>query len=1477
MEANEVMISMDNALELFHPLVARWFRETLGEPTGIQTLAWKEIAAGSHILATAPTGSGKTLAAFFWALNQLATGAWQGGAPRVLYISPHKALNNDIGKNLTVPLAGLKDYFERNGAALPAIRVMTRSGDTPPEKRRLLYRHPPEILITTPESLNIMLTGGSGRALFRGITTVILDEIHAVAGTKRGTHLMTAVERLTLIGGEFQRVALSATVRPLETVADFIGGYRLASATAEPRYEKRPVTILRAEDTKSYALSVEYPERPGDDGEDDTWWQVLARRMKETIRNNRSTLFFANSRRVAEKMARYLNEDEGEIVAYSHHGSIAREIRLEVEERMKRGELKAIVATSSLELGIDIGDLDEVILVQTPFSISSCLQRLGRAGHGVGERSTGRIFPTHGMDLLTAAVMARCVDEREIEPVRPVECPLDILAQVIVSMTAAETWNIDDLYDFMKTCHPYQNLSRNQYGLVLEMLAGRYADSRLKELSQRVSIDRLDNTVAARAGAAYLIYTSGGTIPDRGYYDMRVQGAGSKIGELDEEFVWERKIGDTFTLGTQAWRIQNITHNDVEVVPLQGAAGMLPFWKAEERDRDFHYSEKILSFLKEADEGLDEPEGFIGRLRAGYSMDGNAAASLTDFLLRQKAASGGTLPHRGRVVIEHYHDGSGKSDSAETVLHTFWGGRVNRPFAMALAAAWEERYHTPLEIFVSDANILLILPGDVSIREALSLVTAENLEELLRKRMESSGFFGARFRINAARALLLPRATFNKRYPLWLNRLRSRKLLETIMAYPDFPILLETWRECLQDDFDLENLKILLDEAATGRIEFTEATNSAPSPFCGSLIWRQTNRYMYQDDTPEGRGPSNLSQAILDEVLHSSRLRPRIPARLAADLESRLQRLRAGYAPASPAELLDWLKERLLIPLEEWDRLIASCRRDSPDFPETLPPSVSEKFSTIILPGSAVTHMAALENIPLIRNLFGMADVSRGISSTAGATNGESGMDRADFLAQWLSYYGPLRRERITDSLGLRGGDLEDLLERLAEERRVIVDAIIEKSDSEEICHADNLERLLRMARQDRRPSFKALPAEYLQLFLASHQGAAQPGETMEELQMRLEKLFGYPAPAHLWEESILPARMRDYRTEWLDSLLHTTPLKWIGAGKKSATFVLEEEAPVFIETHHREIEKALTLFPDRRGRYSLFDIAGHAGLSTADAATKLWELIWKSAVLNESMDTLRKGILNNYEAALPDDESPQAMRRLHSLSRWMATRPVQGSWRILDLPQVEADGIDRQEADRDRARALFDRYGVLFRELLDNEAPAMRWKNMFPVLRLMELSGEIMSGYFFEGIPGAQFISPDAFRFLRDGLDEDLMYWLNARDPASLCGIGIEGLKGTMPRRAVFNHIVCIGKRIVLELQKSGKDLRIHIPPDHPRLQEALGIYKTILTRGFNPANPLYVEKINGLPAIDSEYSGVLKEFGFRTNYKALALWKTY
>ncbi|HLE83099.1 MAG TPA: DEAD/DEAH box helicase, partial [Thermoanaerobaculia bacterium] len=610
----------DPALSLFHPVVQEWFAEEVGTPTDVQRRAWPEIAAGRHVLVTAPTGTGKTLTAFLWALDRFLTGALETGATRVLYVSPLKALNADIRRNLDEPLARLSARFREAGLAVPGVRALVRSGDTPQGERQKMLRRPPEILITTPESLNILLTSLGGRSLLGGLETVILDEIHAVAGTKRGTHLMTAVERLVPLSGEFQRIALSATVRPLATVAEFVGGLETLPATGPGArageawsYRKRPVTVVRSEAEKVYDLRVRFPgsgdpSAPREEDPEASVWDRIVPELEKTIRRNRSTLVFANSRRTTEKLTRMVNAGQSEDLAYSHHGSLSREVRQVVEERLKRGELPAIVATSSLELGIDVGALDEVVLVQTPPTVASAIQRIGRAGHRVGAVSRGTLFPTHGRDFLSAAVVARAVLDREIEAVRPPEAPLDVLAQVILSMTATEAWDLEELFGTLRGMWPYRNLPRRHFDLVLEMLAGRYADSRIRELAPRVTVDRVEGTVRARPGVERLVYLSGGTIPDRGYYSLRVDtggaGEGPKIGELDEEFVWERLVGDTFTLGTQIWRVRRITHNDVFVEPGRGSAAMAPFWRADLRDREYFLAERIGRFLEAVEERL---------------------------------------------------------------------------------------------------------------------------------------------------------------------------------------------------------------------------------------------------------------------------------------------------------------------------------------------------------------------------------------------------------------------------------------------------------------------------------------------------------------------------------------------------------------------------------------------------------------------------------------------------------------------------------------------------------------------------------------------------------------------------------------------------------------------------------------------------------------------------------------------------------
>jgi len=1475
-----------NPLDLFHPLIRKWFSETLGPPTDIQARSWPVIAQGRHALITAPTGSGKTLTAFLWAINQLITGAWSAGQTRVLYVSPLKALNNDIRRNLTAPLERLAGYFRNAGEPFPKINVLTRSGDTPAEERRQMLRHRPEILITTPESLNIILSSRSGRTMLTGIATVILDEIHAVVGTKRGTHLITAVDRLVRLTGEFQRLALSATVKPLETVAEFVGGFVQTGGKRSEQYEGRQVEIIRSRDGKQYAVEVRFPPDARGRITDTSWWPVLVESFREIIRSHRSTLLFVNSRRTAEKVTRLINEGEPQELAYAHHGSLSREIRLAVEQRLKNGELRAIVATSSLELGIDIGDLDRVVLIQTPPAISSAIQRIGRSGHRVGELSRGLLYPTHGRDFLNAAVIARCVTDQDIESVRPIEAPLDVLAQMIISMTGQEQWDVDELFTFIKTSWPYRNLTRRQFDLLLSMLAGRYAGTRLRELQPRISLDRLDNTVRSREGTQRLIYLSGGTIPDRGYYDLRIEESHAKIGELDEEFVWERHIGETFALGAQVWRIRKITANDVEVVPAETVPGIIPFWRAEDLNRDFHFSERILAFLKHFNGRLGDPS-VHEELSRDYFLDEWAAGELVGFLQRQKEATGTDLPHRTHLVVEHFEDPLNTSDRKQVILHTLWGGRVNRPFGLALQAAWEEKYRYRLEIIESNDCLLLMLPHGFTAHDIFALVTPENLERLLRASLEQSGFFGAKFRENAGRALLLPRSDFKKRLPLWLNRLRSKKLMDAVMQYQDFPILLETWRTCLQDEFDLPTLSQLLDEVRSGRIMMSEAVTRTASPFAEGLIWKQTCMYMYQDDSPLVAKTSGLSRDLLKEVVFSASLRPRIPHSLIESLETKLQRTAPGYAPRSANDLLDWVKERFFIPVPEWQALLAAMERDH-EMPaiEAVEP-VRSKIITVLLPGASIRLVCALENLGLMMKAFSISrekldvrDVAEGGQATVRSRDEDAGgqdTQQDDIFQQWISFYGPRKRNFIREILGLDDSTLEAILAGQAESGELIIDLLSESAAEQEICDRENLEILLRMARRLRQPSFRALGIKRLPLFIASWQGIVRQGETLEDLQNRMDQLFGWPAPASAWEEQILPARISPYYQSWLDTLMQSSGLAWIGCGNRKITFSFAEDLELFQERDGEDggkyRDELLRLFPGAAGRYHLLDLSRHSGSDSRSASRRLWSLAWKGLVANDSFASLRQEILAKFQPAGLEPEH----RRPFRSSRWTTTRPFPGNWYILEPEGPKGDPIDEAEMVKERARQLFRRYGILFREILSYELPPLQWSSIFRALRLMELSGEILSGHFFEGIPGIQFISHEAFRLLGEPMADEPVYWLNAADPASLCGVRLETLRGLLPSRIPSTHLVCRGSKTVLVSRRNGKELKISVPPDDPGIREYFSFFKVMLGREFNPDKVISIETVNGKAVLESEYLGPLKEFGFRTSYKGLELEKRY
>jgi ATP-dependent Lhr-like helicase len=1476
-----------SALNFFHPLIRGWFNDRIGTPTDIQEQSWQTIREGRHVLLTAPTGSGKTLAAFLWAINQLVTGTWPGGTVRVLYVSPMKALNNDVHRNLLRPLQEIQEYFRAAGLPLPEIRVQSRSGDTPNSERRKMYRRPPEIFITTPESLNILVTSKSGRTMLGGVAAVILDEIHAVLPDKRGAHLITAVDRLVRLSGEFQRIALSATVRPLQTVADFVGGSILLPGGA---YEKRSIEIVRSTIAKELDVTVTLPPEAVGSIADASWWKAMIEAFKKIIAGHSSTLFFTNSRRHAEKVTRLINEDEAEELAYSHHGSLAREIRLAVEQKLKNGELKAIVATNSLELGIDIGDLDQVVLIQSPPSVASAIQRIGRSGHGVGEKSHGLLFPLHGKDFIQAAVLARAVRDKDIEEVHPVENPLDVLAQVILAMIVAEKWRIDKLFDAIRTSFPFRNLTRRQFDPVLAMLAGRYANSKIRELRSRVHLDRLAGTVEAKDGTASLLYTSGGTIPDRGAYVMRHQETKTRLGELDEEFVWERRLGETFALGAQVWRIQSITHDDVLVVPVAGSHNIIPFWKGEAMHRDFHLAERIGLFLEDCNETLDDAN-LTERLTTDFAMDSTAAEYLHSYLRLQRQTSGADLPHRHHLLIEHFDDPLNTADSKQVILHTLWGGKVNFPFSLALSAAWQEKHGYPLQVFADNDCILLMLPHAFTADDLLTLVNSATVEPLLRKKLEESGYFGAHFRENCGRALLLPKSSMKRRMPLWLNRLRSKKLLEAVLRYEDFPILLETWRECFHDRFDLTGLKMLLDELEAGRIAVSEVVTHHPSPFADGVVWTQTNKYMYEDDTPGGGSASSVSDTLIRELVFASHLRPRLEAELIDIFLGKMQRTGVGYAPLHGLDLIETVEERLLLPEGEWQVLLQAAARDSGLSPEELVQAAGDRLVAIDLPGAQAASICTVERLPFISESLGLKRRDVAVAPLAGSDPPRALIDRAYglqveddapaspaiLLAAWLATRGPVSFGAIRRFFGISEADLDAAIAELSESQQIVVDTFTVAAGEPEVCDSANLEILLRMLRRARQARFEPLNADQLPLFCAIHQGLADPADAGETLQHSLDTLFGYPAPCGAWEEYILPARVNPYFPSHLDSLLQSTGLIWYGCGEKKTSFAFTEDLELFAGdsgTAEDRNELLARLFPDPKGKYSFFDILGHARLDSATLSEMLWSLVWQGRIGNDSYAVLRKGIENNFKPQRVGEEIGIRSRR-RGLSRWESSRPLAGPFFLLPSPAKELDSLARQEVMKDRVRQLLSRYGIVFRDLLARELPELQWRSVYKTVRLMELSGEIIAGYFFAGIDGPQFVSPEAFRLLQKGLDPDVIFWLNACDPASLCGIGPESLRPGLPPRVPSTFLVYHGPRLAVILKKNGRELEIFVPPGHPLNGRYLEVCRILLTRQFNPLKIIAVEKINGIPVARSEYLRDLKEFGFTGSHRGLELRK--
>jgi len=1382
----------------FTDRVAGWFRSTFAEPTPAQVKGWPAISSGDHTLILAPTGSGKTLAAFLWALDRLCADG-ERGRTRVLYVSPLRALNHDVERNLRAPLAGI--------AADPPVAVALRSGDTPQSQRAAIRRNPPDILITTPESLYLMLTSGA-REVLSSVETVIIDEIHAVAGTKRGSHLMLSLERLSAITAtEPQRIGLSATQRPLEEISRFLGG-------------DRPVTIVDAGHRKPLDLEVVIPVEdmrelgaaPTVEGEPrQSIWPAIYPRLLKLVQAHRSTIVFVNNRRSAERVANRLNELAEAPVARSHHGSIAREQRLEVEELLKSGQLPALVATSSLELGIDMGAVDLVVQIESPKSVAAGLQRVGRAGHGVGEASVGRFFPKWRGDLLETAVVVRRMREGEIEHTRVPKQPLDVLAQQVVAALAMDEWPVDALHDLVRRAYPYRELSRAQFEGVLEMLAGRYPSDEFAELRPRIVWDRIAGTVRARDGARRLAVVSGGTIPDRGLYGVFLADSGARVGELDEEMVYEARQGEVFQLGATSWRIEQITRDRVLVSPAPGVPGKMPFWKGDGIGRPFELGVAV---------------GEAVRKRRFGDLDELAARNLAAYLDDQREATG-VVPDDRTIVVERFRDEIG--DWRICILSPF-GGRVHAPWAMAIEARMGAAAGIEVEAMWSDDGIALRLPdADEPPPLELIAIAPEDLDDLLVERVSSSPLFAGRFRENAARALLIPRRRPGQRTPLWQQRLKAHDLQQVAVKHGSFPIVLETYRELLADVFEVPALRGLLQRIGRGEVRLIEVESERPSPFASSLLFDYIATYMYEGDAPvaERRAQAlQLDRALLSELLSAGDLRELLDGDAIAEVESEL----GGGARRRTAD-------------DDHERL----RRLGDMAPADVPHAeqlVRERRAVAVRIAGRERVIAA-EDAALYRDAIGTA-IPPGLPAAFLDPVNEP-LER--LAARHARTHGPFTADELRGRLGV---DPLPALEALAERGELLRGAFRPGGASEEWVAPDVLRRVRRRTLAALRREVEPVDRDALVRFLPTWHGIGRDlGRGPDRVREVISQLGGVALPVQAWEQDILPVRVPGYRPSDLDVLCAAGEAVWVGAGRDRVALVLREDAP-FLLSRSEDREHPVLDALRRSGALFFRDLQAELGGTERELLADVWELAWAGLVTNDSWQPLRGG---GRPRAVPQ---PLVRRRARPTAQLPA---AQGRWSPVDrLLEPEPRPRDRARA---LAEALLDRHGVLTRPAALAEGIPGGFSSVYGELRLMEEGGLCQRGYFVEGLGGAQFALPAAVERLRDVRSAGsggATAVLSAVDPASPLGTVVPWPEA--PRklaRAAGARVVLVGGGPALYVERGGRSI---VMLDPELLEPAIETLTGLVADGR--VRRLAIEKVDGEPIGGTLAERLLMAHGF-------------
>ena len=1583
----------------FHAVTAAWFRAVFDSPTAPQRMGWPAIARGENALILAPTGTGKTLAAFLWCLDRLMLQALPEGHQkgcRIVYVSPLKALAVDVERNLRSPLAGMANMARRMGVEFREPAISVRTGDTPQRERARFARQPSEILITTPESLYLLLTSQAAEAL-RTVDTVIIDEIHALVPTKRGAHLALSLERLqALTKRPIQRIGLSATQRPLEEVARFLGGVELPSAGELPaapppfltdestptswsadlldaaplRY--RPVTIVNASAPKQLKLRIEVPvedmARLGEQEEIPSGpasqmprrvsiWNAIHPRLLEIIRERNSTILFVNSRQVAERLAGALNELAGEPIARAHHGSLAAAQRSVIEEQLKAGQIRALCATSTLELGIDMGAVDLVIQIEAPPSVASGMQRIGRAGHHVDAVSEGILFPKYRADLVACATVTRAMHEGHIESTRFPRNPLDVLAQQLVAIVAHppnapaparkaralksarlaknltadlkfSDWesaqkqdetpkpevDVDALFDLVRRAAPFGGLTRAAFEGVLDLLSGRYPSDEFAELRPRLTWDRIRNVVTARDGAARLAILNAGTIPDRGLYGVFLaysEGKAVRVGELDEEMVFESHPGETFILGASTWRIVEITHDRVLVTPAPGEPGKMPFWKGDGPGRPLEFGRRIGALVREL-RALPKPAA-LTRLVADHDLDPGAAENLLQFLADQEAATG-SVPDDRTIVIERCRDELG--DWRVCVLTPF-GSRIHIPWAMAVSARIRAAGGPEVETLWGDDGFVLRFPDtDEPPDPDWFLVESAEAMQLVLRQLGSTALFAGRFREAAGRALLLPRRRADARSPLWQLRKRSYDLLSVASRYPSFPLLLEAYRECLRDVFDMPALIETLRAVEQRQLRVHVVETRKPSPFAASLLFSYVANFLYDGDAPlaERRAQAlTIDQDQLRELLGEADLRELLDADAIADVEEAAQCLAENYRARSADGIHD-----LCLRLGDLSREELARRVVSPDLLAHVDRLVrSRRLLELRIAGER--RLVAAEDAARYRDGLGIP-LPPGL---AAALLEPVAHPVLELMRRFARTHGPFTLREASERFALDAAAAENALRQLAAEGRVLEGGFRPGGLHREWCDAEILRQIRRKSLAKLRREVEPVEQHTLARFLTHWQGILAPRRTghanLDALLDAVESLQGAPLPASLVESSILPARIADYASAGLDTLIAAGEVAWAGVepiGERDGRIalfladklpLLAQQRPIVDALTERE-EKLLAVLESTGA--SFFDPlhqaagAGYPG-ETIEA---LWSLVWRGLITNDSLHALR--------AYIARPESARNPRRLQTAAAFRSRRTTpptaQGRWSLLPVrsPRGTVSGHDfsraesaskptgalapesrslvptATEACHALALQLLNRYGVLLRESVAAENVPGGFSAVYDVLKALEESGRIRRGYFVAGLGATQFALPaaiDLLRQLRTAPPDEKPEFvqLAATDPANPYGSVLrwpdlpvaEEDSESAPRiltRAAYAEVILRNGRLVAWLRRANPNILVFLPAEEPeRSQTAAGLAHFLCSRGQQKMRAsshqgVLITTINGQPVAAHPMARFLMDAGF-------------